>query len=640
MRIASWLASGKAPTTRGGKREPQAKHLPGPGPATGGTSAHSSSTAPISPRAIRIPARQVQRNRLKLRTFLNQLELVFLINPSRYNSEGIKVATGTLLTDVAASWFNPILENPHDNHATLNSWPAFKALLVNTSQEHVLHHEYPKTLEEFALLAIKVDARIQEHHLETQITWTRDHTQRQRTIPPHPQQNRYQQTPSQRLPPVSAPTNPMMMDLDATRRGPITLRNATVGSKENYASDVEKRDTFGPTLLDSGSDECLIDEISSTPITPTESPEKPPLRCSWPTVSQHPSPCYPRTQLKVTCQDHIEITKFYVSSIKYPVILGLDWLRRHNPRINWDDLTIVFRSEYVKTTVLQPASHVSFVEMTTCSTSRTDPDKLTSQVYPYIGGNEQQISDFPENLTIEYADVFSKSNANKLPAHSEFDFGIDLEPGFHPPHGNDMLGKFVLVYLDDIIIYSPIHSHVTHVREYSIDYGKNSCTASSRNASMASISSTISDIISSAGVEMDPKKIDAVQDWPVPTKVHDSSFLGFTNFYRRFVPNYAKTTQPLTALLKKDIKFDWNQATEDSFKALKKAFKDNVILTHADESQEFLVEVNASDFAVAGVLSQYNSQRDLQPVAFFSGRWFQQNGTTRSMIRNFGDCSV
>ncbi|KAH9250532.1 hypothetical protein BASA81_011637 [Batrachochytrium salamandrivorans] len=140
--------------------------------------------------------------------------------------------------------------------------------------------------------------------------------------------------------------------------------------------------------------------------------------------------------LKVTCQDHIEITKFYVSSIKYPVILGLDWLRRHNPRINWDDLTIVFQSEYCQDncTATQPVTCHS-VEMTTCSTSRTDPDKLTSQVYPYIGGNEQQISDFPEELTIEYADVFSKSNANKLPAHSEFDFGIDLEPGFHPPHG-------------------------------------------------------------------------------------------------------------------------------------------------------------------------------------------------------------
>ncbi|KAH9244884.1 hypothetical protein BASA81_017693, partial [Batrachochytrium salamandrivorans] len=76
-------------------------------------------------------------NRLKLRTFLNQLELVFFSTPAdttQGNQSGTAgtlltdVATaGTLLTDVAASWFNPILENPHDNHATLNSWPAFKA---------------------------------------------------------------------------------------------------------------------------------------------------------------------------------------------------------------------------------------------------------------------------------------------------------------------------------------------------------------------------------------------------------------------------------------------------------------------------------------------------------------------------------
>ncbi|KAH9269921.1 hypothetical protein BASA83_008078 [Batrachochytrium salamandrivorans] len=152
---------------------------------------------------------------------------------------------------------------------------------------------------------------------------------------------------------------------------------------------------------------------------------------------------------------------------------------------------------------------------------------------------------------------------------------------------SDMLGKFVLVYLDDIIIYSPDPtSHVTHVRrvldrlrEKQLYCKLEKCFYGKHKLHYLGY------IISSAGVEMDPKKIDAVQDWPVPTK---------------------------------DIKFDWNQATEDSFKALKKAFKDNVILTHADESQEFLVEVDASDFAVAGVLSQYNNQRDLQPVAFFS----------------------
>ncbi|KAH9264430.1 hypothetical protein BASA83_012072 [Batrachochytrium salamandrivorans] len=137
---------------------------------------------------------------------------------------------------------------------------------------------------------------------------------------------------------------------------------------------------------------------------------------------------------------------------------------------------------------------------------------------------------------------------------------------------------------------------------------------------MASISSTISDILShppgSRWIQrkLTQCKIGQYQPRSMISKSSSDLPISIGGLFR----TYAKTTQPLTALLKKDIKFDWNQATEDSFKALKKAFKDNVILTHADESQEFLVEVDASDFAVAGVLSQYNNQRDLQPVAFFS----------------------
>ncbi|KAH9271968.1 hypothetical protein BASA83_005811 [Batrachochytrium salamandrivorans] len=113
MRIASWLASGKAPITRGGKREPQAKHLPGPGPPQEAPQAHSSSTAPISPGAIRIPARQVQRKPAESCAPFSPAGAGVSNQPQPINSEGIKVATaGTLLTDVAASWFNPILENP------------------------------------------------------------------------------------------------------------------------------------------------------------------------------------------------------------------------------------------------------------------------------------------------------------------------------------------------------------------------------------------------------------------------------------------------------------------------------------------------------------------------------------------------
>ncbi|KAH9270617.1 hypothetical protein BASA83_007215 [Batrachochytrium salamandrivorans] len=73
--------------------------------------------------------------------------------------------------------------------------------------------------------------------------------------------------------------------------------------------------------------------------------------------------------------------------------------------------------------------------MSMAGISLDDPDKLTSHIYPYICGTDQITKDFPQSLLLEFADVFSKTNANCLPAHSEYDFGIDLEPGFKPPHG-------------------------------------------------------------------------------------------------------------------------------------------------------------------------------------------------------------
>ncbi|KAH9268443.1 hypothetical protein BASA84_000230 [Batrachochytrium salamandrivorans] len=260
--------------------------------------------------------------------------------------------------------------------------------------------------------------------------------------------------------------------------------------------------------------------------------------------------------------------------------------------------------------------------MTTCSTSRTDPDKLTSQVYPYIGGNEQQISDFPEELTIEYADVFSKSNANKLPAHSEFDFGIDLEPGFHPPHGKvysltpketQVMATYVQEQLDKNFIRpstSPAAAPCFFVAKKDGDLrpvqdyrGLNAGTIKKRyplplisdllrDLSKGSVFTTL-DLRSAYNLIRIKKGDEWKTAWICKQGLFEQQVMSFG--FANAPPHFQWTTQPLTALLKKDIKFDWNQATEDSFKALKKAFKDNVILTHADESQEFLVEVDASD---------------------------------------------
>ncbi len=96
------------------------------------------------------------------------------------------------------------------------------------------------------------------------------------------------------------------------------------------------------------------------------------------------------------------------------------------------------------------------------------------------------------------------------------------------------------------------------------------------------------------------------------------SFLGFSNFYRGLIPRYSALTIPLTSLLKKDSSFIWNDPQQAAFQTLKDAFRSSSVLAHPDEELPFILETDASDFAVGGVLSQLHVDGMLHPVAFFS----------------------
>ena len=118
---------------------------------------------------------------------------------------------------------------------------------------------------------------------------------------------------------------------------------------------------------------------------------------------------------------------------------------------------------------------------------------------------------------------------------------------------------------------------------------------------------------------MDPSKVSAIQDWPVPKNTKDvQTFLGFANFYRRFVSSYSATTQPLTSLLKKDVVFNWDLACQHSFDYLKESFGASKLLSHPNELKPYVLECDASDFAIGGVLMQLDDQGILQPIAFYS----------------------
>ncbi|KAK3544371.1 hypothetical protein QTP86_010148 [Hemibagrus guttatus] len=160
----------------------------------------------------------------------------------------------------------------------------------------------------------------------------------------------------------------------------------------------------------------------------------------------------------------------------------------------------------------------------------------------------------------------------------------------------EFLHRFVLVYIDDILIYFRYSFHQPSVQflVYKID---------------------------SSGIQMDEGKITAIRNWPTPITVKElQRFLRFANFYRRFIQNYSSIANPLTSLLQNKPKsLAWSPAAEEAFNTLKKAFTTAPLLIHPDPDKPFIVEVDASTTGVGAVLSQQQGNPSrLHPCAFFS----------------------
>ena len=111
-------------------------------------------------------------------------------------------------------------------------------------------------------------------------------------------------------------------------------------------------------------------------------------------------------------------------------------------------------------------------------------------------------------------------------------------------------------------------------------------------------------------------------DWQTPQSVRDvQCFLGFANFYRKFIKDYSKMVLPLTQLTQKNRPFVWSIETNSAFEGLKQAFTSAPILMHVDPMRRFILEADASDFALGSVLSQTSDDGELHPVAFHSRKF-------------------
>lgn len=203
-------------------------------------------------------------------------------------------------------------------------------------------------------------------------------------------------------------------------------------------------------------------------------------------------------------------------------------------------------------------------------------------------------------------------------------FGLANAPASFQALINDVLRKhlddFVIAFLDDILIFSKnVSEHPNHVRQIlqalsdaNLFVKLEKCIFDAESVEF------LGHIISSMGISMVKDRTNAILSWPLPkSQTELLSFLGFCNWYRKFIDHYSMITTEFNYLLKKDNPYVWTPKHEVAFKLLKEAFRSDQVLHLFNQEKKAILETDASGTAICGILSQWKGE-ELVPICFFS----------------------
>jgi hypothetical protein len=169
------------------------------------------------------------------------------------------------------------------------------------------------------------------------------------------------------------------------------------------------------------------------------------------------------------------------------------------------------------------------------------------------------------------------------------------------------LDKFVVVFIDDILIYSKNEEeHAKHLRialtllrEHQLYAKFSKCVFWLEEIQF------LGHVLSTNGIAVDSSKVKDILEWKPPTTVHQvRSFLGLAGYYRRFIPDFSKIVKPITSLLKNDTKFDWSSRYNEAFEHLKVLLTTAPVLAQPDIEKPFDVYCDASGSGLGCVLMQ------------------------------------
>ncbi|GBG90348.1 hypothetical protein CBR_g50596 [Chara braunii] len=185
---------------------------------------------------------------------------------------------------------------------------------------------------------------------------------------------------------------------------------------------------------------------------------------------------------------------------------------------------------------------------------------------------------------------------------------------------HDYLDKFIVVYLNDILIFSrTVEEHAEHLKivlgllrqhQYKVNLDK----CEFRRTKILYLGHEIS----ADGLRPEDAKVASIRDWPRPqTVIEVISFLGITGYYRPFVKNYSTIASPLTDLTRLDTPWKWTEECEASFKKLKYALTHYEVLKLPDPDKPFVVTTDASQYGIGAVLAQQEGPK-LRPIEYMS----------------------
>jgi hypothetical protein len=203
-------------------------------------------------------------------------------------------------------------------------------------------------------------------------------------------------------------------------------------------------------------------------------------------------------------------------------------------------------------------------------------------------------------------------------------FGLTNSPATFQTMMNDIFREeiaegWVVIYMDDILVFSKdknehqeqVKRILKKLRQHQLSLKAKKCYFEKEEIEFLGL------IISEKGIRMDPHKVKAITDWPTPTTKRElQQFLGFVNFYQRFVKGFAKIAKPLTKLTGKT---DWLWTElQQAFQELKNEVTSERVLIIPKPGRPFRMETDASDFAITAILSQLDDEGKWRPVAFLS----------------------